>query len=210
LLVLQLTSECDGPTLRSGGVGGSADRVALHRALLKQIGQLGRGEAVLMSQCQCEVGSRLTMSPGGGGVRSGDRCIPHESVDIARLGGEMHEPAAVVTPEAFHRDEYTRIEFRTTRYRQSVGDRPAGEFVAKRDLLWTDCQQAALLGRFDRGVVGRQGSNELTIQSRRHNSEQLDDLLVSRWKPTEPAEHGIDHGGRHARADRRGHQPLTK
>jgi hypothetical protein len=106
---LQLPAQRDGPQLRSRGIQGGADRVALDRALLIEVGQVGWGKAVLMSQRKAEVGSRLTMSARGRGIPGRDWCVPHESVDITRLSGVMHEPAGVIVTKHFHCGEHSCV-----------------------------------------------------------------------------------------------------
>jgi hypothetical protein len=55
-------------------------------------------------------------------------------------------------------------------------------------------------------MITHEGVEELPVESRRDNSQQLDDVLVCRREPAKSAQYGIHHGERHAGADRRGDQ----
>jgi hypothetical protein len=205
--------------LGSGSIYGCSDGVSLDRTFLKEIGQLGSAEAVLMSQRERVVSSGLTMSARRGGVPSGVWCIPYEGIDIARLRGVVDQPAGVsvrkggrppLNPPSgvkyLHSGEHSCVEFQAAGHGQGIGNRAAGQLMTEWDLARKDREESPLFGGGDCWVVAHQSVEELAIHRRRDHGEQLNRILMRRSESTKPAEYGIDYRGRHARADCGGHQ----
>jgi hypothetical protein len=102
-----------------------------------------------MSEGESKVGGGLSVGSGCGSVSGSDGRIPDKCVYIAGFGGVMYQPAGVVDAEVFHRGQHACIQFQTTGHWKRVGDGPAGQLVAERDLLGLDGQQPSLFGSLD-------------------------------------------------------------
>jgi hypothetical protein len=59
-------------------------------------------------------------------------------------------------------------------------------------------------------MVAHQGIEELPVESRRDNGQQLDDVLLGRREPAKSAQDGVHYGERHAGADRRSDELADK
>ena len=109
-LIRQLSPQRDSATLRSSRIDGRPDRVALYGALLEEVGQLGRCEAVLVGQGECVMGSSLTMGTGRGSITRRNRRIPYEGVDVAGLGCVMHKPAGIGVAKVLQSGQYAGVQ----------------------------------------------------------------------------------------------------
>jgi hypothetical protein len=146
-----------------------------------------------MFECECVVGRRFPMGARRGGVSGRNGRIPYEGVYVARFGGVMDEPAGVGVSKGgrvplnpapgvkpFHRGQHPCVELEATGHRKGVNDGSSSELMAEDHVSGLHGKQSALFRCGYRGVVADQGVEELSDDGRRHNREQLDDVLVSR------------------------------
>jgi len=125
--------------------------------------------------------------------------MPHDRVAVAGLGGVVDDAGQVGVLPPDQGLQHPPVQLHPARHRQRVRHRPAGELVPERHRGRRHRQQAALLGRHQRGQPARhQHLDQPPLHRGRDHGQLLQRLLGGRVQAAHPGQHRIHDRGRDA------------
>ena len=150
-----------------------------------------------MTEHQPVMGDRLTVGASAGCVPGGRRPVADDGVGVAGLGGVVDDAGQVGIPAPDQRLQHPPVQLHPACHRQRVRHRPPGELVPERHRGRRHRQQAALLGRYQRGQPARhQRVDQPPLHHGRDHGQLLERILGGRVQAAHPGQHRVgDRGG---------------
>jgi len=195
--------EVDHLPLRTGRPFRRADRVALDRELLEQVGPLVRGEPPVVLEHQREVGDGLAVRAGPGRVARGGRAVTHDGAGVTGLRRVVNNLGHVGSVPVDQGGEHPLVQVNQPGRWHRAGDGAPGELVAERDPAGGHGEQAAPLGRLERrhpaqGAIRHELVDQPALQRGRDDGQLLEHVLYRRVQPPDPGQDGVDDRVRNA------------